>query len=43
MDGHIDWAALPLMVEIYDVDNVEILIAELVSIRKYMRMVAENG
>ena len=43
MDGHIDWAALPLMVEVYGVDDIEILLSELVAIRKYVRMMAENG
>lgn len=43
MDGQIDWSALPVLVEVFGVDDVETLLAELVSIRKYMRMVAESG
>jgi len=43
MDGQIDWAALPLLVEVYGVDDIEILLAELMAIRKHARMMAENG
>lgn len=43
MDGQIDWSALPLLVDVYGVDDVEILLAELMAIRKYARVMAENG
>jgi len=33
--GGIDWAALPLLAELYGVDDMEILIEELVAIREF--------
>ena len=43
MDGGIDWAALPVLVEIYGVDDIEVLLAELLSIRSHVRFMSEHG
>ena len=37
MGGTIDWAALPLLVEIHGVDDIELLIDQLVAIREVKR------
>lgn len=43
MDGKIEWQALPFFIELYDVHNIEILVAELDAVRGHMRKVAEHG
>lgn len=37
MGGEIDWAALPLLCEIYGVDDIEALVLGLVAIREFQR------
>lgn len=43
MGGMIDWAALPIVVEIYGIEDVPLFISKLEAIREHLRMVAENG
>lgn len=45
MGGQIDWAALPVIVELYGIADVEIFITQLVAIRDHLRLKAEllNG
>lgn len=43
MDGQIDWAAIPILAPMFGVDDIEVLVAELVAVRKHVRLVAENG
>jgi len=38
MGGQIDWAAFPLLVEIHEIDDIEMMIEQLVIIRE-----AKNG
>lgn len=37
MGGEIQWSALPYLIEVYDVDDVERLTADLIAIREHMR------
>ena len=40
MGGQIDWAAMPIMVELYDIQDPEIFIGELVAIREHLALQA---
>jgi hypothetical protein len=37
MGGEIDWAALPVIAEMFGIDDVEELIVQLVEIREFSR------
>lgn len=43
MGGVIDWTALPIVVEIYGVEDVALFISKLEAIREHLRMIGENG
>jgi hypothetical protein len=43
MGGQIDWAALPVIVELYGVEDVDLFIAKLDAIREHKRMIDNNG
>lgn len=43
MDGSIDWSALPVLVNLYGIDDPEILIEQLQAIREHMRRQERNG
>ena len=43
MNGSIDWAAMPAIVELYGIDDVECFIAKLEAVRDHKRMVDGNG
>jgi hypothetical protein len=45
MGGQIDWAALPVIIELYGINDVEVFIAQLAAIRDHLRLKAEllNG
>ena len=43
MGGQIDWAALPIIVELYGVCDVDLFIAQLDAIREHKRMADSNG
>lgn len=38
MGGQIDWTALPIIVDLYGVEDVETFIAKLVAIREHLTM-----
>ena len=40
--GGIDWAALPIIIEIYGISDVEVFVAKLNAIRDHTRMVQEQ-
>ena len=43
MGNQIDWTALPIVVEIYGVEDVVLFISQLEAIREHLRMIGENG
>ena len=43
MEGKIDWAALPLLFELLDIENPELFIDDLMIIRDHMRKENANG
>ena len=42
MGGQIDWDALPVIVEIYGISDIEVFIAKLDAIRDHNRMIQEQ-
>lgn len=43
MDGRIDWAALPVVVEILGITDVEALLARLMAVRGYLKDKSQHG
>lgn len=43
MGGMIDWTALPIVVELYGVEDVGLFISKLEAIREHVRMISDNG
>ncbi len=41
MNGSIDWAALPVIVELFNVSDVPLFISKLVAVRDHVRMIEE--
>lgn len=37
MEGQINWTALPILIEIYGIENVELLHSDLKAIREHMK------
>lgn len=43
MDGRIDWAALPVVVEILGIHDVEAFLARLIAVRDYLKDKSRHG
>ena len=43
MGGQVDWAALPVLCEIYGVEDVEKLLVELEAIRAHLALQAQHA
>lgn len=41
--GGLDWAALPFVVELYGIENVENFVRQLIAIRDHQSEVANHG
>jgi hypothetical protein len=41
MGGAIDWTALPIIAEIYGIDDIELFVAKLDAIREFKRLTKE--
>ena len=42
MGGCIDWAAMPILIDVYGVEDVELFIAKLDAIRAHKQLVQES-
>lgn len=43
MDGTIDWSAIPIIVDLYGIEDVEMFIAKLHAIREHKRLIQEQA
>lgn len=43
MDGRIDWAAIPVIVDLYGIEDVEMFIDKLSAIREHVRLIKEQA
>lgn len=43
MGNCIDWAALPVVAEMFGIDNIEAFLARLLAVRDHVRALAQHG
>ena len=41
MVGKIDWSAIPILVELYGIEDVETFLAQLEAIKEHKRLISE--